>query len=1462
MPIHRLLSLASKVAVVAAETARSFVPTGVGRRVRVVNDRAFVEIHGIHRPGTEDAARELAKRLTELYGVRAVEINAPLGWAMVSFDHDKVKADDLVRTVGEVEDTHGLRALGRAESTRFPGVGGQVARDAVALGIDLVGLPYAFAGRLLPLPKMSTTLSALVAVADYSPRVRGYVEGAVGRPATDALFALSGAVVNAMAQVPLLLINDACHRCSMVTEGLARRRSWEQWEHALADREGAYDAPSLARAPRPVPLPASTTDKVADVVTSLGTAGAGVTLVADRQRAHGVLVASAPRAARMGKEAFAAQLGRGIARRRVLAVDPDALRRLDRVDTVVLDAAILRTGEQIIDEVVPIGASVGLDELYVHAHELVDPAVPDDRQERDGWLVVPAADSPLNADARVREWTARGARALVLLHGVEVVGLISVVTELDPLAEAVVSAARAAGAVVVAGAERVLEKRLDVDRWLSGDMELAASVRELQAEGRVVAVVSAHSPAGLAAADVGIGITRADSPPPWGSSLLCGPSLSEACLLLRSVPFARKASRRSAQMAIAGAVAGSLLAILGPANGAPGRAQVPVQVTALLALAASTWWGTRPMRMPAPVPVTRTPWHAMPPHVVLDRLRTSPDGLDDEEASRRRRGRPEQESRQRTGGVAETFLEELDNPVTPVLAGSAGLSWTVGSMIDTILILGVLGLNAFVGGTQRLGADRALHRLTEAVAVRTRLRRGEQRVEQSADQLVVGDVVELDAGDAVPADCRVLVAEDLEVDESSLTGESHVVSKTADVAPAPVVADRHCMLYQGTVVAAGSAVAVVTAVGTDTEIGRTVMMGDRPRSVGVHTRLNSLMRLALPISVGAGATLLGIDVLRGRPVAQALGRAVSLAVAAVPEGLPFVATVAQLAAARRLSRHGALVRNPSTMEALGRVDVLCFDKTGTLTEGRIRLHRVSDGFADRPVDDLPPALRRVVSAALRASPAPDENRPLAHPTDRAVVDGAIGAGLSTDEGVPGWELVDSMPFEPARGFHAVLGRGEQGLLVSVKGAPEIVFARCGHWRHPEDGDGMRPFDDEAHRRFSREVTRLASHGYRVLAVAEHAASGSDDIDDDRVRGLCLLGLLALADPVRPTALRAVEQLRQAGVRVVMITGDHPDTAQAIGTELNVVNGDRIMTGAELDAADDEELARQLPGIAVFARVSPAQKARIVRVLRSAGRVVAVTGDGANDAPAIRLADVGMALGRHATPAARYAADVVITDDRIETITAAIVEGRAMWASVRDAVAIPLAGNVSEIAFTVGTGLISAGETLNARQLLLINVLTDVLPAMAIAVRPPPGVTAEVLLAEGPDASLGPALNRDIYRRATVTTAATSAAWLLGRFTGTRNQANTVALVALVGAQLGQTLAAGRRDRLVLGATVLSFAGLAAIVQTPGVSHFFGSRPLWPHSWAIAVGTSAAATAVSLARRSPRTADRREIEAGA
>ena len=356
-----------------------------------------------------------------------------------------------------------------------------------------------------------------------------------------------------------------------------------------------------------------------------------------------------------------------------------------------------------------------------------------------------------------------------------------------------------------------------------------------------------------------------------------------------------------------------------------------------------------------------------------------------------------------------------------------------------------------------------------------------------------------------------------------------------------------------------------------------------------------------------------------------------------------------------------------------------------------------------------------------------------------------------------------------------------------------------------------------------------------------SSGGGASLGDEQVDDLDFVGFLGLADSVRPKAAAAVAGLRRAGVDVTMITGDHPSTAEAIAADLGILNGRRVMTGAELDALDDASLGDVLPGVSVFARVAPAHKVRIVEGLQRAGRVVAMTGDGANDAAAIRLAHTGIALGQRGAAPARAAADLVVTDDRIETLVDAIVEGRAMWSSVRDALAILLGGNMGEVAFTVAATALTGQSPLNARQLLLVNLLTDLFPAMAIAVRPPRGMSPEALLHEGPEASLGQSLVRDVVQRGITTAAGAGLAWAAARATGSPQRASTVALVALVGTQLGQTLLSGSASPLVVVSSVGSGLGLAAIVQTPGVSQLFGCTPLDPLGWATALGSATAAT---------------------
>ncbi|HEY9472481.1 MAG TPA: cation-transporting P-type ATPase, partial [Mycobacteriales bacterium] len=846
------------------------------------------------------------------------------------------------------------------------------------------------------------------------------------------------------------------------------------------------------------------------------------------------------------------------------------------------------------------------------------------------------------------------------------------------------------------------------------------------------------------------------------------------------------------------------------------------------------WSAVDLTRRPVIPPVSHVPWHLMPAQTVLDRVGAHAGGLTTDQARRRRRSVDERQPPPTT--LASAFLTELANPLTPILIGGAGLSASIGAVVDAGIIVSVTAASALLGAVQRTATERAVSGLLERSATVARVYRdGEQTMLPSAD-LVVGDVVVVEPGDVVPADCRILTAAALEVDESSLTGESMPVTKCVDPVIAREVAERRSMLYESTTVAAGRGTGVVVATGGGTEAGRSMAATQTAApTAGVEARLAQITRTTLPIALGSAGAVMVAGLVRGYRTRDTVSAGVALAVASVPECLPFLVSAAQLAAARRLSARGALVRNPRTIEALGRVNVLCFDKTGTLTEGRIALRAISDGRREQALDELDGSGRAVLAAGLRSTPQAGHGQRLAHSTDVAVLRGAAGVGVDRADDRPAWRPVRSLPFEPNRAYHATLGELGDTSLVSVKGAPELVIPRCTSWIG-------EPLD--AHRRSAlmAETTRLARSGYRVLAVAERSGPVPVALDDRAVSDLVFVGFLLFADPVRASSGASVRDLRNAGVQVVMITGDHPDTAEAIATELDVRNGGVVVTGAELDELDDDALDALLPRVAVVARGTPAHKVRVVHAFQRLGRTVAMTGDGANDAAAIRLADVGIALGRRGTPAARAAADLVVVDDRVETILAALVEGRAMWGSVRRALGILVGGNLGEIAFT----LLGAGATgvspLSARQLLLVNLLTDLAPALAVALRPPEVAATGVLLAEGPEVSLGTALTREVSVRACATAAGATSAWVLARLTGRNRRARTVGLVALVGTQLGQTLLAGGRSPSVVGASLGSAVVLAAVVQTPGLSQFFGCTPLGPFGWLTGCGAAAGATA--------------------
>jgi cation-transporting ATPase I len=1093
-------------------------------------------------------------------------------------------------------------------------------------------------------------------------------------------------------------------------------------------------------------------------------------------------------------------------------MDGSAYRRLDRVDTVVVDADALCTGPPVVIEATA---------------------------DADGWdtaAVWTAAARLLGADGGdgdrgslrlgpVRESRdAPGGQVRTLLEGRRRVGQVTVAPELDPHAEALLTAATEAGhRLVLSPHVGTREIAAAADEVTPGDEALADTVRRLQAEGHGVLVVSATDGPALLAADVAVAPVLEGRAPAWGADLVTQPGLTDACRLVEATVMARAVSRRSVSTALTGNVLGALLAAVGSARYGQRKAAAPGKTATTVTMIDGAWSAVRAARRPAPPPSVHTPWHALDPDDVLRRLADLP-------------GEPGPERHRLAAPVgrvtalplvrgpvrlARTVAAELSDPLTPILATGAAATAVLGESTDAILVGSVTVGNALISGVQRLRAETALESLLldQDVTVHRETDGGREDVPGSA--LRIGDVVQVEAGAVVAADARLLEAVDLEVDESNLTGESLAVCKAVEATPGADVADRTCMVFDGTTVVAGRGRAVVVAVGPATQAGRAARAaGSAAPPAGVQARLGDLTRAVLPLTLAGGGAVALLGVLWGRPLREAVGSGLAVAVAAVPEGLPLVATVAQQSAARRLSRKGAVVRSARVLEALGRVDTVCFDKTGTLTENRLRVARLVPIGDEADEND-------VIRMAAEAAAEGDDR---AHETDRAVAEAADERGLTQDQGPEA-----GLPFAAERGFSAAL---RDGRLV-VKGAPEVVLDRC------SAAEGVQ-----------QRVQELAADGLRVLAVADRMVEGRPDDLDDAARGLTLRGLIGLADTLRGSSVAAVEQLRAAGVRVVVATGDHPETAAAIAAQAGIPDADRVVTGAELARASDTERADLVRTAAVFARLSPEQKVSLVAALRRAGATLAMTGDGVNDAAAIRLADVGVGVSGAESPAARTAADLVLTDLDLTRLVDAIAEGRAMWSRVRDAVSVLVGGNAGEVAFTVLGTVFGGRAPLGTRQLLLVNLLTDMFPALAVAVAAPRAAAVEdadgpfaghplaaVLLA-GPQRGFTDTVRRMVLVRGAATTLGATGAWATGRLTGTFGRAGTMGLAALIATQLGQTAWAGRRSPLVLVTAAASLAVLFVVVQTPGVSRFFGCRPLDPVSWLIVLGWAAVGTATA------------------
>ncbi|WP_407109825.1 HAD-IC family P-type ATPase [Streptomyces sp. DSM 116494] len=1259
--------------------------------------------------------------------------------------------------------------------TAHPGDPRDVRLAAAGLLLDAAGAAGALAGRSLRLPAAPKAVTAVVTLLRENPRFRALLRQRFGRSGMELLLAAANAAAHGAGQSPVSLVLDGLLRTGQLTEATARAAAFEALHDDIClERRTSLPCPAGIRPP----LRVTPAQAYAAHAGTGSVAGAAATLLVTHSAAEAAeaVLAGSPKAARYGPAAFDALLGARLAGSGVLVRSGRRLWQLEIADSLVL-----------------------------HADTLRDPA--------------PPADGAVFHDP------------------------------VDPCAEAVLDAARRAGLhVVITGGSDLKDITRLADEVAPAGLPFGDVVRALQSDGHIVvsvARIAAHGDddvaAGLPAGDVAIALTDARSAVAWGADALATGGLGDVWRLLTAIPAARRVGRRSQTLARAGAALSGLMVARG---GTPGgrlwqrlTRHAPVNIAAAAALLTGWTEAVRVARAEPPEPRLHVPWHALEPHQAHDLLRepgtaTEPRGLALLTGRARQRAArlartpvlgPARWTWQATGAVRR----ELDDPLTPVLATGAVASALLGSLVDALLVVGAMDINAVAGGLQRLRAERALDRL--AVRQRPKARRQDadrRTVTVDAARLRPGDRITLGAGDVVPADARLLEEEGLEVDESSLTGESLPVTKGLEPTPGAPVPRRTCMVFEGTTVVAGRADALVVDTGDRTEAGRAVALAARtPPPAGVQARLQELTRKALPVTLTGGALVTGLSLLRGSPVRRAVSGGVAVAVAAVPEGLPLVATVAQMAAARRLSRRGVLVRTPRTLEALGRVDTVCFDKTGTLTENRLRLVRTAtaDGTVLAPdtADAVP-----VVRLAARACPQEEtsEGRRVAHATDEAVLDAAPPD--------PDWTAEGELAFEASRGYAAAVGREGPGgdRLLVVKGAPETVLPAC------------RDLPDEA----AGTAHALAGQGLRVLAVARRPCRGADtDAELDAGLGdLEFAGLVALADVPRETSQELLTELRRAGILPVMLTGDHPETARAIALQLGWPEDTSVVTGDELVAMGRSDRVRALHGAGVVARVAPEQKLHVVEALQQAGRVVAMAGDGANDAAAIRAADVGVAIESRGSAAARNAADIVLTTGDLSVLVDAVGEGRALWRSVADAVSILIGGNAGEVGFSVLGTLVAGSSPLSTRQLLLVNLLTDMFPAMAVAVTPSDDPSTAAHAATGPMGLdvLGAPLLRSIRRRGVTTCLGAVTAYLFGRLTpGTERRSTTMALCGVVGAQLVQTLSGRRHSPLVWVTALGSAAVLAALVQTPGVSHFFGCTPLGPVAWlgiALAIALSA------------------------
>ena len=815
------------------------------------------------------------------------------------------------------------------------------------------------------------------------------------------------------------------------------------------------------------------------------------------------------------------------------------------------------------------------------------------------------------------------------------------------------------------------------------------------------------------------------------------------------------------------------------------------------------------------------------------------------------------------------FLGELNNTLIYVLLAAAAASAVLGDWIDVGVVVAVVLINAIVGFVQEGRADRAIQAVRGMLSAQAAVHRdGGWRI-VPAETVVPGDVVRLMPGDRVPADVRIIESFSLEVDESALTGESVPVTKTSDpVPPDAGIGDRTSMAFSGTIVTGGQARAVVTAIGGATQLGAIQSLvrtaGTTPTPLTVQ--LDRFARMLTILILGVGFVMMVVGrYVHGMPWTDLVPAAIGFAVAAIAEELPALVTINLALGVQQMARRRAITRRLNAVETLGAVTTICTDKTGTLTRNEMTVRELITPVARyavsgvgydpagaitgedgaRPGDDVA-ALSSVAVLCTDARLIREDDgwRLVGAPTEGALLVSAMKAGVGSGDA----RRVDVLPFDATRKFMAtVVASTGSSRTILVKGAPDRILERATSQRGI---GGPEPLDRD---RWEKEVENLTGKGLRVLAAARRSGVGYEDgpVRESDVRELELLGLWGIVDPPRPEAIEAIAQCRQAGIRVVMITGDHLGTAVAIAREMGILRpGDRAMTGPDLGRVPDADFAETVAGVAVFARTSPEDKLRIVRALQSRGEVVAMTGDGVNDAPALTRADIGLAMGVKGTEAAKEAADIVLADDNFATIRSAVLEGRRTFDNLRKALVFVLPTNGAESFVILAAVMFGLVLPITPVQVLWVILVTGVSLSLVLAYEPadagtmsrPPRAPGEPLLTRRP-------LLYVLVVSVLMGSVALAVFYLSAGSGADVATARTQAVATLAFAQLAYLLncrflfGSSLTPRVLRGNRLLPWAALlliglqAAFTYIPFLNAVFGSTPLVLGEWAAPVVAS-------------------------